>query len=79
MWMAYYQVEPFGPEVDSFQAAQICSTIANVMSGKKGKQYKPADFMPTKAKASIQTPEDQLKFVERLNRMMGGIDKRKKK
>ncbi len=46
-WMAYAQLEPWGEERADLRAGIIASTQANVMRGKKGKPFKPQDFMPT--------------------------------
>ena len=45
-WMAYDRLEPWGEERADLRAGIIAATIANSMRGKKGKPFKPADFMP---------------------------------
>ena len=45
-WMAYGQLEPWGEERADLRAGIIASTQANSMRGKKGKPFKPQDFMP---------------------------------
>ena len=45
-WMAYAQLEPWGEERADLRAGIIASTQANSMRGKKGKPFKPQDFMP---------------------------------
>lgn len=45
-WMIYDEIEPLGPERADWRAAMQASTLVNVMGGRKGKRYKPADFMP---------------------------------
>ena len=58
------------------RAALVCSVIAETNRNKKKrrKPYKVADFMPRERKK--QTWEQQLKFVEILNKALGGEDKR---
>ena len=47
-WMAYYQMEPFGPERGDLQAGIVAATVANVnRDAKKQKRpYSAQDFMP---------------------------------
>lgn len=55
-WIAFYEVNPFGPERGDLQAGIIASTIANVNSKKT---YKANDFMPDfDRKPKQQTMED---------------------
>jgi len=44
-WMAYAQLEPWGEERADLRAGIIASTMANSMRSKKGKPFKPQDFM----------------------------------
>lgn len=43
-WIAYYEMNPFGPKRDDYQAALIAKTIAQV-NAPKGKVFKLDDFM----------------------------------
>lgn len=47
-WMAYYQMEPFGPERGDLQAGIVAATVANVNrdTKKQKKPYSAQDFMP---------------------------------
>lgn len=65
-------------KLEQHRTAQICATIANFvpMRSKKGKTFKPDDFMP-KEKKKPQTAEQMLKIVEMMNKALGGEDKRK--
>lgn len=45
-WMIYDEIDPIGQERADWRAAMQASTAANLLGGKKGKRYKPADFMP---------------------------------
>jgi hypothetical protein len=42
-WMAFYQLQPFGPWRSDTQAALIASTMANA-NAKKGKSFAIDDF-----------------------------------
>lgn len=44
-WMAFAQVEPFGPEREDFRAALVAQTVAN-FSGRAKKALTIEDFMP---------------------------------
>ena len=47
-WMAFYQLEPFGPERGDLQAGIVASVVANANrdSKKQKKPFTPQDFMP---------------------------------
>ncbi|MCI0632524.1 MAG: hypothetical protein L0206_01180 [Actinobacteria bacterium] len=58
-------------------AGIIAATIANVNRGKKGRRYKPGDFVPNwSPKPAATSWEDQLRAVEQMNRALGGRDLR---
>ena len=68
----FYQEEE---ERHQMRNALLASVIANFApKSKRGRVYKPKDFMPKKK----QTQEEMLREVERLNRMFGGRDLRRK-
>jgi hypothetical protein len=76
--MAYYQLEPFGTEVDMLGHAITASTVANVNRQKGKKAYKPQDFMPDFEKENRQqTTDEMLAFAEMMTAALGGEDKRK--
>ena len=63
-------------------AAIIASTIANANRGKRGRAYKPEDFLPnwdrrTAEPAGEQTGEDHLRMIRALNKAMGGQEQRR--
>ena len=79
-WKEYYRLEPFGEERADYRMGVIASILANVNRRKKtDKQYSPKDFMPVfnKEKKRKQTWQEQLQVVERMNKVYGGVDKRK--
>lgn len=58
-WMAYSQLEPFGPPAQFWQAALIASVLANVNRTKKDqKAFKPEDFMPRSMVDEPEQPDD---------------------
>lgn len=46
-WIAFYRIEPFGPQVDDLRAGVIAATMANTGRAKNSKAYQPADFFPS--------------------------------
>lgn len=61
-WMAYYKLEPFGPDADNWRAGLVSATVANVNRGKNRKAYKPTDFMPRRK----QTPGEVSSDIKRI-------------
>lgn len=43
-WVAYHNLDPITEDRADLRTAQVCSTLANVMTTKGG--FKPSDFMP---------------------------------
>ncbi len=62
-WVAFYELEPWGYEVDNYRAGLICATVANAMRGKRGKRFSAADFMPKETRP--QTIEDQYAIMRK--------------
>lgn len=78
-WMAYYQLEPFGTDVDMLGHAITAATVANVNRPKGKKAFKPDDFMPDFEKANrTQTVDEMVAFAEMMTTVMQGKDLRKK-
>lgn len=51
IWAAYYELEPWGGEIEDWRAGVIASIVGNVNGGKKnGKAYSPYDFFPDRKK-----------------------------
>lgn len=69
-WLAFYNLEPWGGELDFYGHAITASTIANVNRGKK-KAMKPDDFIP-KFRRHKQTVDEQINFAAMLTMAMGG-------
>lgn len=44
-WMAYDQIEPFGPQREDLRAGLICSTVANHSFSPPRKPHRASDYM----------------------------------
>lgn len=67
-WMAFYNLEPFGPEAEAYRSSLLAAQIQNY-SGFAKKAAQPKDFMPKRDR--IQTPEEQLAYVKKQARIWG--------
>lgn len=66
-------MEPFGEERADLRMGILAATIANVNRGKKGKSYKPTDFMPFyKGATRKQTPQEMMKTMLSMTKLAGG-------
>lgn len=75
--MAFYQIEPWGPERADFQSAQICALLANIHRKKNASTVKPLDFMPfVKEDQPRKTAQEMYHFLHGIGKMIYG---RKKK
>ncbi len=72
--MAFYNLEPFGPEAEAERSALLAAQIQNY-SGFSKKAARTRDFMPKRD--VIQTPEDQHAHVEKMARLHGWKTKTK--
>lgn len=61
-WLAYDQIQPFGPERDDLRMGISTSALMNLQLDKKSKRIKPMDLMPytEKPQPKRQTPEEML-------------------
>lgn len=78
-WAAYEQVSgPIGPERLDKLFGMLASVVANAQRSKRGRPYKPEQFIPKwdpKAAADRRpemTGEEMLRAVRRANKAMGG-------
>ena len=66
-WIAFYELEPFGPRRDNYHAGMIAAMIANSNRAKGAKAVSPSDFMledpATGAKKRTQTAISHLLHV----------------
>jgi len=67
-WMAYYSLEPWGPERGDLQAGIISATVANgirAFGKRRGKAATPQDFMPDFVRArKRQSVEDIKRYLQ---------------
>jgi len=59
--MAFYELEPFGEDMDWLKFAMLCSLIANVNTGKRGKKFKAEDFMPKHFRNKVKQSAAEMK------------------
>jgi hypothetical protein len=73
-WMVYEEENgPLGPSRADQLAALVAAVIANANRGKRGRTFKPADFMPRWGKRRRrQTPEEQKLVMEAFVQAGGG-------
>jgi len=73
--MAYAQLEPFGERQADWRAGMLASVLANLHRRKRGRRFKPEDFMPQdKSARGERSWQEQLLRVETLAaRGMGTI------
>lgn len=65
MWMAYYQVEPFGEERADWRAAIMPVMFANAFKGQGGRTYQISDFMYSGKKPRRRQTAAQMEAVLR--------------
>lgn len=64
-WMAFYALEPWGSDVESWRFGMIAAVIANVNrdSKKQPRAFTPQDFMPNQ-KPKQQTIAEQIAIMK---------------
>lgn len=73
-WIAYDQIEPFGPTREDQRAGVIASAIVNLY---RQSPVNWSDFLPPYERRRPQSDwRDLLAHVEVLNRALGGEDRR---
>ena len=72
-WMAFFEMEPWGTEVDDWRSGLIASTIANANRDpkKQKKPFQPKDFMPQRVQEP--TPEQSPEDLERTMGLWGRV------
>lgn len=64
-WEQFYQVEPFGAQVEELRFGNICAVLANINRDSKQSAYSPSDFLVTfKAKKERQSVDDLMAAIE---------------
>lgn len=68
-WMAFFELEPWGAEVDDWRAGLVASTIVNVNRDpkKRAQPFQPKDFMPERSSA----PDKQAQSVDDQRHALG--------
>ena len=84
-WVAFYGMEPFGPERGDLQAGVVAATVANVNRDpkKQKKPYSAQDFMPKfkggAGEKAAKTPEQLRRKWEMVVAAFGGQDRKASK
>ena len=79
-WMAFFELEPWGTEVEDWRAGLIASTVANANRDQKRRRrpYEPQDFMPRRdiqpKGMDEQSVEDQIAIVEMWARILSAAN-----
>jgi hypothetical protein len=69
-WLAYWQIEPFGPLEDSRRAAVMAMSVLSPWSKAS---VKPEDLFPELGeKKKLQRPEDQIEAAKLWCALVGG-------
>jgi hypothetical protein len=67
-WEWFFQIEPFGAEVEELRFGQISSTLANIKRSENSKAFCASDFFVTFQKShkprSEQTADEMLAVLE---------------
>lgn len=70
-WEAFYKLEPFGPEADNWNFANVIAQIANMFSGKKGRRKKAQDFI-----LKIRSPVQSKQSSEQIKNLLIAISRK---
>lgn len=72
-WMAYYNLDPWGPERADLRAGTIAATVANCHAA-KGHTFRPSDFIPQYGKrVEVERTDEELRDLAiKANAMFGG-------
>lgn len=72
-WRAYEQIAgPLGAERADVRTGIIAATIANVNRGKRGRAFKPKDFIIEWDRPAARTPQAMRNMLLSLTRRFGG-------
>lgn len=75
-WQVYFNLEPWGTEIEDWRAGMIASTIAEVNRDpkKQKKPFEPDDFMPKRdaQPKTEQTAADMRRIAEMWHKALGG-------
>lgn len=77
-WLAFFQLEPFGPWRDDYRAGIVAATTANCAMGREGKALGPEDFVPTFGpRDEKEAVQRQLNQAAMITALLGGTDRRR--
>lgn len=74
-WKAYFEMNPFGPDIDHLQMGVVASVVANVNRGKGKKAFSAKDFtiqMKSPEEEVQEQKRDLKEFVSMMDQMFGG-------
>jgi hypothetical protein len=77
--MAYYNIEPFGPEREDLRAGTIASPLLNIWLKKGSKKTKASDWIMRFGPAEPSGPQDPEKMKAFLKAFANRAEKRGKK
>jgi hypothetical protein len=73
-WLAYVQLEPFGPLREDFRAGAAMALLANLHRAPKTEAYQPDDFFSSLADPTPEEPNpDRLLAVAQKATVMAGV------
>lgn len=72
-WIAFGELEPFGPERDDLRSAIVASTVANANRGRGQRAFTPADFMPRFAGAADSKQQSVAEMQHRIKMAFKGM------
>ncbi len=78
-WMAFFEMEPWGYDMENWRFGMLAATMANLHRDpkKRRKPYRPEDFMPKSRREKRAKSWQDLKAIARLwNRVLGGREGR---
>jgi hypothetical protein len=81
-WLAYYRLEPFGPEADDARMAQLLALTANVNRDPKRRRtpWTPDDFLPRRGPRPEPQPDALRSRIDAAMAAIGGtVDRRRAK
>ncbi len=74
-WMAFFEMEPWGYDMENWRFGMLAATMANLHRDpkKRRRPYRPTDFMPKRKEDGPRRSWKDLKAIARLwNRILGG-------
>lgn len=65
-WEHFYQIEPWGSEVEELRFGNICSVLANLQRSSSSQPFKASDFLITyvKPRPEYQSTDELMASIE---------------